>query len=438
MKNLIQNKKVYIYCFSILAFTSAIISFYLNINLSSINSNADLNEYLLKYNINVKSGGSVSDLKTHWVYMQILAGGIENLFRYELGHDTYTKLLNFPLHHIIISQIPIVSTNLKVYLLSFFLISLSLPILFYKCLIIRFPDIEKIKLTGLASIIYILPGFQYSAIWGNPHITALFFLLFSIYFFLKVEKSNYENKKYIFLSLIFLAFASYTKQFYVFLFPFILYNYFENTSFVFFIKLIFFTAFISLPGFLFLLKNPLLFKGLSTIDITDLRSSILIVASIIFFYILPIIFQYFLNNYNKKKFSKIFEFKKIFLVFCIFLLCVNNFYYNGLIGGGVIYKLSNIIFSNNFAFLFCSFLGLFCILFYSKKVLSNYLLTLLLLTTFSTGFFIFQKYLEPMFFILLLLFYDHKKITESISKNNLWVILYFSTYYIGLNFYNKF
>lgn len=108
---------------------------------------------------------------------------IGNLLKFELGLGTYTKHLNFPLHHIIIPQIPIVSTNLKIYLLSFFLISLSLPILFYKCLIIRFLDIEKIKLTGLVSIIYILPGFQYSAIWGNPHITALFFLLFSVYFF---------------------------------------------------------------------------------------------------------------------------------------------------------------------------------------------------------------------------------------------------------------
>ena len=52
--------------------------------------------------------------------MQILAEKIGNLLKFKLGLGTYTKLSNFSLHPITISQIPIVSTNLKVYLLSFF------------------------------------------------------------------------------------------------------------------------------------------------------------------------------------------------------------------------------------------------------------------------------------------------------------------------------
>jgi len=438
MKNLVLNKKFYIYSFSILAFTSTIISYYLNINLSNIKSYSQFNEFLLQYNIEASDGGAVADLQTHWSYIQILRENIGNLLLYELGKDH--KLLNYPLHHIIISQIPIVSSNLRIYLLIYFLLSLTLPILFYKCLILRFPNISKDNLLGIASIIYILPAFQYSAIWGNTHITALFFLLTSIYFHLRLRQTKYIINKYFFWSLIFLALAGYTKQFYVFLFPFILFIYFKNTSLIFFCKILLFCLIIALPGIFFLINNPLLFTGLQSkhLDVTNFSSSVLIVSSMVFLYTAPIFIQYFLNNFNKDNFFKVFNFKQIISVIFIFLLLNNSFYYNSLIGGGVIYKISNIILSTNLVFLICSFFGLFLILFYSKNSLSNWLLSLLLLISFSTGIFIFQKYLEPMFWILFFLFFDHKKIEESISKNNLIIMLYFSIYYIGLNLYIKF
>ena len=393
------------------------------------------NEYLLQYNINAREGGAVADLITHWSYIEVLSENIKNLFIYELGKDH--RLLNYPLHHIIISQIPIISSNLKIYLLSYFLISLTLPILFYKCLVIRFPNIEKINLLGIASIIYILPAYQYSAIWGNSHITALLFLLTSIYFYLKLEKKNYKINKYFFLSLTFLALAAYTKQFYVFLFPLMFIIYFRNTNFLFFCGLILFCSIIALPGLFFLIKNPLLFSGLALkeLDITNFPSSLLIISSMVSLYIIPVFFQYFLNNFNNKGFFKIFKLNEIIFVILIFFLLEHFFYYNGSIGGGVIYKISHIIFSTNYIFFIFSFFGLFLILFYSKNSSSSLLLALLILTTFSTGFYIFQKYLEPMFWILFLVFFDHKKIEESIFKNNLWIILYFTSYYVGLNLY---
>ena len=438
MKILVQNKKFYIYSFSILAFTSAIISFYLNINLSSINSYAGFNEYLLEYNINAIDGGATADIQTHWNYIRLLSDNITNLLRYELGVEE--KILSYPLHHIIISQIPIVNSSLKIYLLIYFLFSLTLPVFFYRCLILRFPNINKDNLLGIASIIYILPAFQYSAIWGNTHITALFFLLTSIYFHLRLRQTKYIINKYFFWSLIFLALAGYTKQFYVFLFPFILFIYFKNTSLIFFCKILLFCLIIALPGIFFLINNPLLFTGLQSkhLDVTNFSSSVLIVSSMVFLYTAPIFIQYFLNNFNKDNFFKVFNFKQIISVIFIFLLLNNSFYYNSLIGGGVIYKISNIILSTNLVFLICSFFGLFLILFYSKNSLSNWLLSLLLLISFSTGIFIFQKYLEPMFWIIFFLFFDHKKIEESISKNNFIIILYFSIYYIGLNLYIKF
>ena len=187
----------------------------------------------------------------------------------------------------------------------------------------------------------------------------------------------------------------------------------------------------------FLLKNPILYKGLEQ-DITNFSSAILISSSIIFFYILPFTFQLIINNSNKIKFIifEIFKIKYFFFISVLFFALSLYFYYSGEVGGGIFYKISNIIFKNNYIFFMTSYLGLYLILFYNKKNISNYLLSILLLITFSTGIYIFQKYFEPMFLILFLSFFNNNKIEESISKNNIYISLYFSLYYVVVNFLN--
>ena len=53
---MIHNNKAVAYIFSIFAMSSAIISFYLNINLSIIISYTGINEYLSEFNIFTKNG----------------------------------------------------------------------------------------------------------------------------------------------------------------------------------------------------------------------------------------------------------------------------------------------------------------------------------------------------------------------------------------------
>ena len=162
-------------------FISILISFLLNINLSNIFSSFISNEELLKYNINAKNGGAVSDLTSHWRYINLLKQDLSNLISYQLGVDSYAKLINFPLHHIIFSQLSFLK-NIHQYLLFFFIFSLFVPFIFYKSLQGRFQN-NKLLLIFLSSLIYLFPAFQYSAIWGNNHITALFFFFLGIYFY---------------------------------------------------------------------------------------------------------------------------------------------------------------------------------------------------------------------------------------------------------------
>ena len=81
--------------------------------------------------------GALPDLSTHWAYIQkINTVGLLNIFDIELGYkDTLgldSKLLNFPLHHIIISQIPFINKNLNAFNFFYF-ISFTLFILQMLC-----------------------------------------------------------------------------------------------------------------------------------------------------------------------------------------------------------------------------------------------------------------------------------------------------------------
>ena len=166
--------KYFIFIFTTLLILSSIISFYLKINLSNLFGPLIYDEYLFNYNIQTKTGGVVSDLKSHWNYIILLKEDIGNLFNLTLGENENTNLLNFPLHHIIFSQLSF-ANSLNGYLISILIICLFFPIIFYFSLSKRFKNFDKNKLFFISTLIYIFPVFQYSSIWGNNHITALIF-----------------------------------------------------------------------------------------------------------------------------------------------------------------------------------------------------------------------------------------------------------------------
>ena len=146
--------------------------------------------------------------------------------------------------------------------------------------------------------------------------------------------------------------------------------------------------------------------------------------------------QNFLNFSGKFqiRLSNIFN-KKIFITsFLIVIICSINFQYNLDVGGGFFLKASKIILDSKVLIFPTSFLGIYFLLYYCQNKLIDYLLVTLLLITFSTGFYIFQKFFEPMFYIIFLNFFDKKKILMSIRKSNYIIILFFITYYISLNY----
>ena len=432
LDNLIQNKKfVFLFCF-ILIFT-LILSFINKINLSNLFGTFEFNEYLIQFNIYAKNGGAVSDLGTHWRYILSLRQDFSNLLSRSMGFDT--NLMNFPLHNIIVSQLYFLADNIRLYLISFFCFSLIVPYLFYLCLKEKFPKTNNSLIIIFASLIYIFPIFQFSAIWGSSHITSLVFFLLGILFHLKLRNSNYKNINNLTLSIFFLSLAAYTRQYYALFFFYIFFEFFLKLKLKLFFKTCLFTFCLAVPGILFLLKNPLLFTGYQK-EITNFGSSILISSSICFFYLVPFIIQYHLNNFKNFniKIYKVFKIKEFTISLIIFLICLSFFYYQANIGGGLIYKLSVKILNQKIIFFLSSFLGIYYLLIFTEKKIYNYLLTIILLTTFSTGYFIFQKYFEPMFLMIFMIYFNKVKIENFLNHNYIIWIIYFLFYYSSINY----
>ena len=349
-----------------------------------------------------------------------------------MGVDT--NLINFPLHNIIFSQIYFFNDSLKNYLLIVFIFSLSLPIIFFLCLRTRFKNINKYKLILLSSIIYLLPAFQYSAIWGNNHIIALIFLTIGIFFHLKLKDYNYNSFKYYFLTVFFVSLACYTRQYYAFFFLYLLLDFYLGIKIKYFLLNGIFLLILASPGLIFLFNNPLLVLGYGQ-EITNFTSSILISASIVLFYLLPFFIQYLINlPKTEKKIKELFNLKKFLFSLFITICCIYSFEYKVTAGGGIFYKISILILKSKILFFCSSFIGIYSILFFSEKNIKNIFLSILILSTFTAGFFVFQKYFEPMFLILFLIYFDKNKILQSIEKNNFFYIFYFIGYYLISNY----
>ena len=424
--------KYFFWIFITLSIISLLISFSLKINLSNVLGIYSNNEYLLNYGIEAKDGGVVNDLRTHWEYIIALKEDLNNLFIYTLGDDT--NLINYPLHNLIFSQVDFIQ-SLNDYLITILVISLILPLIFYLSLKTRFKNLDKSVIIILSSIILIFPAFQYSAIWGNNHNTALIFFTLGIFYFNSFIKENFTNNRKLIISIIFFSLACYTKQYYSFFFIFLLIYLVNKIALKKFIFVLLFCIFCAIPGIYYLILNPLLFFGMKQ-NITNFNSAILISSSIIFVYLIPFIIQKILNFQNYKKFRLIdlLDKKIFFLSLIITLLCSLNFDYSGNVGGGILLKLSYFLFDSQFLIFPFAFFGIYFLLYFSQNTISNYSLVILLLITFNTGYFVFQKYFEPMFYIIFLNFFDKSKIYQSIKNSNFVIIFYYSSYYIFTNY----
>ncbi len=305
-------------------------------------------------------------------------------------------LVHTPLHFIILSFVTRIVSNTDLLRLLFCLFSSLIPIFFF--LAITSSEKNKSLKTNiiiLSSIILFIPSFRYASIWANDLITSLFFFILSIYFFKKweINKKKFIDKNS-FFQIFFLVLATYTRQYFAVFFLYFLFRYFLFFSYKEFIKLFLICVISSVPVFYYTYLFPELLTG-QHISYKAISYFVLGNSSIMSITLLPIII---LNLIYKN-----ITFKKLLLpsFFSFIIVAILSFNFNPFNwqGGGVNYMISNKVFNNNIFFYITSFVTLTAFIYISKENRENILILIILLFMFFSMQ-VYQRYYEPMFFII--------------------------------------
>ena len=372
------------------------------------------------FNEDGSGGGAQNDFNETWPYILNLKNDI---FYHYLNWEN----IHLPLHYILISFLYRIIENVEIIRFIFCLASLSLPLIFYMCLIRKFDNLDKNNLFIFACSILLLPTFRYTAIWTNVQITAQIFFLISIYFYLSWSKEN-NNKidKNLILQNLFLALSVYTRQDYAIYYLFFMIIYFQKLNFNDFFKLAIFILVLATPGIIFILDQ----QSVLNIKFTSkLQNFLLVNSSIMSFYLIPIFFLVAINKIEFfKKDLKFFIYSFLLFTILVFILSF-KFDYNYILGGGFILKLSLILFNSNYLFYLSCIIGLVLLSYLSKISINNSILILLVIFGYSADI-VYQKYFEPIFIFLLFLLMNSNIFQEFLkSKKNILLLLIFNLIY---------
>ncbi len=348
-------------------------------------------------------GGAINDAIVHFEMVQKFNENFYETFSKFGVYEADLATRNSPIFWIFLSFLNKYFSYETIRFLNTSIIFI-IAIIFYKSLLLKFKNVKHKTLIFLSSFIFLSPTLRSLSIWPYSLTWGLLFFIISIYYYLKF-KENLDFKKS-FIILLYTIIASYIYPsfcvFYIFYF-FQIIRKIKNIKSI--LSLLFLSLILSLPCLFYLISRDFLtsFQGaqgvynLSLVQSLNISNKILIISTICFYLILPII-----------NFKDIFlKLKKINNVkfFSILIFCLINIYFfnfpHYVWGGGFFHKLSNILFNNNYLFFLSSFISLLIMYLVLEKKIENYLL-LSLLILYNPQFTIYIKYFDPLIFVLFL------------------------------------
>ena len=183
--------------------------------------------------------------------------------------------------------------------------------------------------------------------------------------------------------------------------------------------------FLALPAIFFLIwKDFYLFHNtvynISYFEKFNFANKLIIISSILFLFILPLIKKIKLKN----DYFNIFRVKNIIMII-IFFISIYLFNFKSGAGGGLFYQISDIIFNNNL-FLFLIFL-ISIIFFDLLKIYNlNNILILITIILYNLQYTIYYKYFDPILLFVLLFFFkfDNRKIYSINSLGKRYFVFY--------------
>ena len=389
------------------------------------------------------SGGAKID--ANYLYPFIVKFSEDFNQGFKLFLDSKSILIHSPVFYILSGYLLKFFGNLLLLKSFYIFISCFLPLIFYFILKERnILNIKNIYLFYLSLIIFYSPYFRGSAIWLLGDNLSLIFFSLSILFYLKGV--NLNSSKYIYLSFFALILCSYIRYYYCIYAIFFLFEYYKYLRFKNFLILIFLSILFSLPAlayFYFLYFNSEFFSTFGDWSRVNYINSSLQLFTIIFFYIFIIVISQLDSFLNYLKFNRniIISFLIIFLIFYI----LNYYILNASDvlpwrGGGVFVRILKFLGLEQIFFLFIiSFISLIFLDFVlSKNRSRNYLLIFSIITSLSL-IIVYQKYLDPLFYILLFGLIDSDAVNNFIknySKTFVYLHIYLISFFIfSLLFY---
>ena len=348
-----------------------------------------------------------------------------NNFTYTfLNFDSYGHR-HSPVYLIFLSFFFDLGLNLNQIRLVHLHLCISLIAIFYQCLKLIFTSINNNYLFLLSLIIFLSPTFRSLAIWPDSRLPGLIFFVLTIYFFLKFKKTN--NIKYTWYTCISLVVSSYISPNFSIFFPYFFFFFLKKVKFKEISFLIIFNFLAALPMvyYIFILDVNFLTAGKTpnlnneSINLSfNLSDKLIIICSIIFFHLSPILimgnfFKNFINFLLKK-----------FIILILLVICLIYFfnYQLSYTGGGIFFILSNMLFDNNYLFYIGSFFFISFVLYIALFSLNNFfLLTLLIVSNIQNT--IYHKYYEPLILIIFFTLIKYPEVESLLKKKN--NILYF-------------
>ena len=351
-------------------------------------------------------GGAKADFLYHYNISQKFS---ENFF---LTFSTYgtnadgMNARNSPVFWILISYLNNFISSEFLRLINSFS-SILISFLFYRCLIIKFKNVDKFYLLFFSCILFLSPTIRSVSIWPSTLNWGLVFFLVSLLNYLKFVNTLSNNKKdlYIYYTIFFVAISAYLHPSFATFYIFYVFNFSQHNKFG--IKtfyLLLFSLILAAPSLFYIISKDFLSsfqaaQGIQTSNIQSLNlaNKILIVSTMVFFFIIPVLnLKILINKINDIKLKEF----SIIVIFCLINIYLFNYpAFDSGLGGGFFYKISNVLFGNNLIFYILSILSIISIYLLLEKNFNNYLL-LFILIIYTPQLTIYNKYYDPLILII--------------------------------------
>ncbi len=356
------------------------------------------------------------------------------------------SIIHSPGFYMLIGLLLRIFDNIVFIKLIYLVLCSFFPFIFYSIIKTKY-NIKNDYIFYFSLIVFFSPYFRSSAIWLLGDNLGLFFFSLSILFYLK---SKVEKKLLNFyLCFIFLILCCYIRYYYCVFSIYFLYYIYKNLDLKTFLYLILISLFLSIPAFYYffiIISNYNFLGTLFSFGSINFYSNILIILSIILFYLIPIIFfdiKFSFFSYYKKNYQNIL----LFFLPIIFVYILDKFSLVNLIefsyrGGGIFFKISKIL---NFEIeLFISLLAFISLIIldylFKENRIRNYFLLITLICCFPLVT-IYQKYVDPLIYLMIFGLINSNYLKEMMMKGSIKILFiygYFSSFYIlTLIYYNS-